>query len=255
MKKCRKFLCYMLISSLFFCTNFSPQTSQAAAKNDISVYLNGSKLKFDVQPYIKKGRTMVPFRKIFESFGVDISWNAASKTILANNSHTDIFLQINKTEALVNGFKTELDVAAEIIEGRTFVPLRFVSENTGAEVNWDGSSKTVYISYVFEKHKLGETSHYKDLEFSINNVDIVSDGKIITIVGKTNLPEKFLLIEAFDESGRYETGLISITGQQEDKYRFESNLYLTKPFKPKTIVVKTTSDANKQIKISEYNLN
>jgi hypothetical protein len=255
MKKSRKVFCYVLIFSLCACANFSIHSFAAAGENNVSVYLNGAKLKFDVEPYIKKGRTMVPFRKIFESLGVDVSWNGANKTILANNSSTDIFIQISKPQAVVNGFKTDLDVAAEIIEGRTFVPLRFVSENTGAEVNWDDNTKTVYISYVFDKYKLGETSYYRDLEFSINNVDIGSDGKIITIVGKTNLPEKFLLIEAFDESKRHETGLITITGQDGDKYRFESNLYLTKSFKPKIVVIKTTNEFNKQIKISEYNLN
>ncbi len=228
--------------------------SFAADNKSISVYLNGSKLQFDVEPYIKDGRTMVPFRKIFESLGVSMSWNAANKSISANASSTNIFIQINNKQAVVNGFKTELDVAAEIKNGRTFVPLRFVGENTGAEVIWDAKAKTVHISFLFAKHKLGDVSHYKDWEFSINSVDTSQDEKLVTIVGKTNLPDKLMIIEVFDESGRHETGFITITGQDGGKYRFESNLYLTNSFKPKSIIIKTVNESDKQVKISEYNL-
>jgi len=228
--------------------------SFAADNKSISVYLNDSKLQFDVEPYIKEGRTMVPFRKIFESLGVDISWNGANRTISASNNSTNIFIQISNKQAVVNGIKTDLDVAAEIKNGRTFVPLRFVSENTGAEVNWDSKTKTVHISYVSDVHKLGDVTRYKDLEFSINNVDVSREGKLITVVGKTNLPDKLLIIEVFDDSGRYEMGFINITGQDGSKHRFESNIYLTSSLTPKSIIIKTTNESNKPIKISEYNL-
>jgi hypothetical protein len=228
--------------------------SFAADNKSVSVYLNGSKLQFDVEPYIKDGRTMVPFRKIFESLGVDISWNGAKRTITASNSSTNIFIEINNKQAIVNGIKTELDVAAEIKNGRTFVPLRFVSENTGAEVDWDSKTRTVRITYVSNLHKLGDVTRYKDLEFSINNVDVGREGKLITIVGKTNLPNKLLMIEVFDELGRYEMGVINITGQDGAKYRFESNIYLTGSFKPKSVVIKTVNESNKPVKISEYKL-
>ncbi|KNY26541.1 stalk domain-containing protein [Pseudobacteroides cellulosolvens] len=254
MRKNRKSVSCVLILCLFIIVNI-PMFSFAADNKSISVYLNDTKLQFDVEPYIKNGRTMVPFRKIFESLGVSMSWNAANKTISANASSTNIFIQISNKQAVVNGLKTELDVAAEIKTGRTFVPLRFVSENTGAEVKWDGKAKTVHITYMLGKHKLGDVSRYKDLELSINSVDTSQDGKMVTIVGKTNLPEKLLIIEAFDDSGRHETGFITITGQDGDMYRFESNLYLTNLFRPKTIVIQTVNESDKQVKISEYTLN
>lgn len=245
---------FCLLSAFSFTTGFSSGTAQASSNNEISVFLNGTKLAFDVKPYIKNGRTMVPFRKIFESLGVDISWNAASRTILAQNYTTEIFIEISKSHAYVNGYKIGLDVAAEINNGRTFVPLRFVSENTGAEVSWDGNTRSVYISYVNNKYNLVEKSYYRDLEFSVDRLDIKEGGKQIIVYGKTNLPDRVLSIEVYDDSRKFVSSLAAITGKEGDMYIFEAVIYTTSGFSPKNVLVKTFNDYKKQVKISEYML-
>jgi len=245
--------CILIIFSFTGSFSFAVQNSYASA-DEIKVFLNGVEIKFDVAPYIKNGRTMVPFRAIFEALGVDISWNGVNRTILATNDTTEIYIEIGKAFAYVNGYKVNLDAEAEIVGGRTFVPLRFVSENAGADVSWDGARRTVYISYVNQVRDLGEKSYFRDLEFTVDGWESEADGKILKVYGKVNLENKMLMIELYDSSRKYVSGIAEITGKDGGMNLFEVNIYLNASFNPKTILVKTLGDSNKPIKISQYNL-
>lgn len=114
----------------------------------IKVVFNGKRIGFNQQPVIENGVTLVPMRTIFEELGMKVVWEADTKTITAFDIHgqTDIILVVNSNIADVNGKETELDVAPKIINGTTMVPLRFISESLGAEVNWDRESRTVTIN-------------------------------------------------------------------------------------------------------------
>lgn len=120
-----------------------------ASGNEPSVYLNGEKMTFDVNPFIENDRTLVPFRAIFEAVGADVQWDAETRTVIAarekNNETTFITLQIDLA-AFVNSEEKELDVPAKIVNDRTFVPLRFVVEALGEKVEWDGESYSVLIT-------------------------------------------------------------------------------------------------------------
>lgn len=100
----------------------------------------------DVPPTIINGRTMVPMRAIFEALGSQVQWNAASQSITATKGSIAINLQIGSTTATNNGTNVTLDVAPQIIDGRTLVPARFVSEALGAKVNWDAANRRVDIT-------------------------------------------------------------------------------------------------------------
>ena len=100
----------------------------------------------DIAPTIVNGRTLVPFRTIFEELGFNINWNGATKSITATRQGTTINLQIDNIKASVNGKTVELDVPPTIKEDRTLVPLRFVAESSGAFVDWNGEKKTIAIN-------------------------------------------------------------------------------------------------------------
>ncbi|HOQ01890.1 MAG TPA: copper amine oxidase N-terminal domain-containing protein [Acetivibrio sp.] len=123
---------------LKFTINKTSYTSKKASKN------------LEVAPYIVNGRTLVPFRTIFEELGYDIVWDDATKTITASYKGNVIKLVINNNKAIVNGKEVILDVAPEIVKSRTVVPLRFVAENSGSFVNWDPNEKSISISRVGE---------------------------------------------------------------------------------------------------------
>jgi outer membrane protein assembly factor BamB len=112
----------------------------------ISVVLNGAPVVFPGQePFIRNGRTLVPFRGLFEALGATVDWDTANRTVTGTAGTVIIKLKIGSTVATVGGREVTLDVPAEIVNGRTVVPLRFVVENLGAKVEWVAASLTVMI--------------------------------------------------------------------------------------------------------------
>ena len=102
----------------------------------------------DVAPFIKRGvnRAMMPVRFISEQLGANVYWLPETRQVKVVRDDTEIILTIGFGTALVNGKETVIDCPAEIREGRTFVPLRFISEALGATVNWNSETKTITIS-------------------------------------------------------------------------------------------------------------
>ena len=120
------------------------------AADDISVVANGAAIDFskydNVTPYIENDYTLIPVRAIAESLGLTVDWEEATRTVTAKNEKTEITLIIDSDTATVNGDTKTLGVPARITDDRTFIPLRFVSENMGADVEWDGDTKTITIT-------------------------------------------------------------------------------------------------------------
>ena len=126
----------MVLSSLTF----------VMADDGIKITINGEAKSFDVMPQIIEGRTLVPMRAIFEALGATVGWDDATKTATGKTASTEVSLTIDKKDAKVNGAVKTLDVPAQIIEGRTMVPARFVAESLGCKVDWDANTKTVIIT-------------------------------------------------------------------------------------------------------------
>lgn len=104
--------------------------------------------KLDVAPFIVNGRTLVPFRAIFEELGYSVDWDDATKTVTASYKGNVIKLTIGGSKALVDGYEVPLDIAPTIVNSNTVVPLRFVAENSGSFVDWNPEDKTISISRV-----------------------------------------------------------------------------------------------------------
>ena len=113
----------------------------------IKVMVNGKKVLFDVLPTSQNGRTLVPLRAIFEALGAEIEWDGETQTIKATKGDLSISLKIGSNNMTVNGENKELEVPAQSIDGRTLVPVRAISEAFGCDVQWDGDSSAVEITY------------------------------------------------------------------------------------------------------------
>src|SRR5690606_27949634 len=109
------------------------------------VTFNGHPVTFDVEPVNVNDRVFVPFRAIFEKMGADVAWDEATRTVTATRGDTTVQLVIGSTTARVNGQARTLDAAPFIQDGRTLVPLRFVSEAFGAEVEYDAATTAISI--------------------------------------------------------------------------------------------------------------
>ncbi len=114
--------------------------------NDITVVFNGTKVGFDASPYIENSYTMVPVRGISSLLGVQTNWNAEDKSITFTGNGLTVSLIIGQMTANVNGEDINLGVAAEIQNGRTMVPLRFISEVFDAGITWNNEKRTITIA-------------------------------------------------------------------------------------------------------------
>jgi hypothetical protein len=110
-----------------------------------SIVSTNTQFKFDTPPVIKKGRTVVPVRAITEGFGAEVGWDESTKTVTITKEDISIALVIDSNIALVNGKEITFDSKSEIMNNRTYVPLRFISETLGLNVNWDEATETIAI--------------------------------------------------------------------------------------------------------------
>ena len=115
--------------------------------NNTSVLINSQITSIDAAPTIRNSRTFVPVRFISEAFGANVEWDPVFQMVTITLGTNLIKLQVGKNYAILNGKQIALDASTFIFNSRTFVPLRFISEALGAEVAWEGSTKTVTIIY------------------------------------------------------------------------------------------------------------
>lgn len=138
MKKFMKFIAVALLTILYSVPAFAQQ-------GDISVYLNNSQMTFDTQPQIINNTAMVPLRAIFESMDYEIYWDDDTKTVTGINNENIIQLTINNLTAYKNGESISLETPPQINNSTTLVPLRFIAESANATVDWDATTRSVYI--------------------------------------------------------------------------------------------------------------
>ncbi len=138
----RKILSVLLV--LVICIAALPDM-RALAAQDVRVVLDGNPLVFDVPPQLINGRTMVPLRVIFEALGAKVYWDAETQTVTAVKGATVVELTIDSERMYSCGNMLELDSPACLVDGRTLVPARAVSEAFGMIVGWEEATQTVTI--------------------------------------------------------------------------------------------------------------
>jgi hypothetical protein len=136
----------VLILSLSLITIFSTVTF--AADKPINVVLNDSKIDFpDAQPFVDaNGRTQIPAKYIGEALGATVTWVGKEQKAVFSFGNKQLILYIGKKNYLVDGQTKQMDTTAIIKDGRTFVPAKYIAEALGANVKWDGSTKTVFVN-------------------------------------------------------------------------------------------------------------
>ncbi|KAF1083864.1 Primary amine oxidase precursor [Sporotomaculum syntrophicum] len=176
------------------------------------VFVNGEQL--NVSTANESGATLVPLRAIFQSLGANVNWDGATQTVTAAKAQTTVKLQIGSYAALVNGQPLTLLVPGKIINGNTMVPLRFVSESLGANVNWDSSTQKISISYSEPVITNNYVAPAPDVVKS-NDVLTWSDGTKYegqTINGEANGMGKITLPNGTTFAGNFEKGELNGQG-------------------------------------------
>jgi len=116
-----------------------------SAVEPVKLVINGETVECDVAPLIVDGRTLVPVRVVSENLGATVTWHGDTRTVEITRGEDELLLAIGSNVATFNGQEVTMDVAAQIVNDRTMVPVRFVAETLGVRVSWDGETRTVYI--------------------------------------------------------------------------------------------------------------
>ena len=138
----------------------------ATAANAVDLYVDLAKIETDTPPTIVDGRTLVPLRAIFEALGAEVEWDNNTRTAIGTRGNTVVSVQINSRIAYVNGEEKELDVPAQIINNRTMVPARFVSEAMGCKVTWYQTKRTAAVADKLKDQQIYVTPTGKRYHFN-----------------------------------------------------------------------------------------
>ncbi|MDP4132699.1 MAG: discoidin domain-containing protein [Bacillota bacterium] len=156
------------------------QTKEAKASSDLALYeqyvmqIGSNEMKvtkggetaktvtLDVAPYLDNGTTMIPLRGLLAEMGADIAWDGNNQSIVVNKGATKLELQVMNprvfvTDSVYGRVRYTLKGSSpKIKSSRTFIPLRFVSENLGYNIAWDQSTQTITITYSKETNAVAE---------------------------------------------------------------------------------------------------
>ncbi len=135
-----KGLIFIMLVAVF--SVYMPSITEASAVN---VEIDGTRISFDQGAILKDGRTLVPVRKIFEELDAVVNYDSKTRVITAIREDRKIVLTVGSNVVMVDNKRVTLDVPAQVLNGRTLVPLRFISEALGAEVSWEAVTRTAKI--------------------------------------------------------------------------------------------------------------
>ncbi|MBO4897619.1 MAG: WG repeat-containing protein [Clostridia bacterium] len=197
----KKIIAFFVVLAVLF-----SYTTVACADDDyptVDVYINGEKLYTDQPAIIYQDRTLVPLRAICEALKCDVDWNGETQTITIQNELTIVNATIGayqlkmKDRRAENGDgaqqETPIDVPPMIMNGRTLVPARAISEALNADVGWDPDTGTVAITMEYDAIGI----------FRGNLASVKKDGK----GGLINKKGEIVVPLVYDYVGEYDTNV------------------------------------------------
>lgn len=219
----------------------------AAAEDNIAVRVDGYELSFEENPVIADGYTMVPMRGIFEALDASVTWDEATKTVTSYKDGKKVEFIIGRNYLIKDGAKVNIPSAAMIINDRTYVPVRAVSESFDYCVNWNGDTRTVSITsdayfnetYVSDNYTLANIPPYAGEPYTVINdnepyftdedISLEDDyeyyGRLDTY-GRCTQAFAKLSKSTMPSEERGSIGMIKPTGWHTVKYDFINGKYL-----------------------------
>ena len=168
----------------------------------VTVKVDGIVLSIeDQQPIITENTTLIPLRAIFEALDAEVEWDDAARTVTAKKGESNIEMKIGESVYKVNGEEKELEVPSRIMNNRTLVPLRVVSESLDCKVDWDSEKYIVDVSTPEHQAVVAEADRIRAIEPDI-------DGSYKTVDG-VRLPIKMYLS---DNEELKKTAILAIHG-------------------------------------------
>ena len=112
----------------------------------VKIRIDDNLVSFEDQyPVIRDDRTLIPVRGLLEALGAKVDWNDKTKCAIVTKDGKEITMPIGINEAYIDGQTVPVEVCAQLINGRTMVPLRFITDNFDIQIDWEAESRTVNI--------------------------------------------------------------------------------------------------------------
>lgn len=210
-----------------------------ASVQPISVVVNGSKIAFsDAQPFVDgNGRTQTPAKYIGEALGATVEWDGKAQKAIFTFGSKELVLFIGKNYYEVDGQTKQMDTTAMLKDGRTFVPAKYIAETFGANVNWDGKTKTVYVDRTLST-QVEEGKDVADGTVVSNQSELI---EVLRLATDMLQPTVVLKLNNF-ESSDYDL---------ENLGQYKSNLYVGYDIRIDTLTNNNVADAIVTITYSE----
>ena len=165
----------------------------ALADNNVKVYVNDTEMVTDAPIIIENNRTLVPVRAILEYLDYNVDWDGDAQKVTIAKDETTLHLTIGDTQAtrdiIYNGnthsYKNPLEVAPQIINDSTYIPLSDVANAFRLNITWDGDNREVHIT----QYKKGDLTPL--IEFGIISDDDLNKGEYITTQEALNTIKNF----------------------------------------------------------------
>ena len=165
----------------------------ALADNDVKVYVNDTEMITDAPIIIENNRTLVPVRAILEYLDYNVDWDGATQKVTIAKDETTLNLIIGDTQATrdiiykgnTHSYKNPLEVAPQIINDSTYIPLSDVANAFRLNITWDGDNREVHIT----QYKKGDLTPL--IEFGIISDDDLNKGEYITTQEALNTIKNF----------------------------------------------------------------
>lgn len=191
----------------------------------------------------KNGHTLIAFRELFDMLNIDVDWNGAKRIITAQNGDIILSINIDSSEATVNGEQQSMPTNIEIIDGSTYIPLRFVCETFGMDVEWVLSNKEILVTKgdgeylllddVMNEDNIKIMGYDEALKIAISNDEGIKKADENLLIAEKQLQESKNKLTSYLLGGSSE--IISYLGEKETIYRAEQSI-LTKKDNKKIMI-------------------
>ncbi len=143
----RKYIVAVLIAWICVVLSIPAMALQnnTIALNDVKVFFNGNRYLNQEAFYVHNNKLLAPMREVFEELGASVYWQQYNNTVIAQTNNDKISIDLNTMEIKVNGQLKKLGTKPEVINNRTYLPLRFVAESFNYTVDWNGRERVVSI--------------------------------------------------------------------------------------------------------------
>lgn len=223
--------------------------SSFASSTSYKISISGSSASYD--GVAVSGRVLIPVKAIESFNGIKMNWNSTTKQLKLQKGDSTVLLTTGKNVALINNKSVSLDVPVTIINGRTLVPIRFISEALNYNVELNPSAKLITIS---DRANAVLTENYKSDNLAISRIaalqfPVNSSGLPMLTADDEGLNSTYYFPEGKSDSYLLQTADLvyyyEIKGGQA-KLIWESNLDTTKKSAAKDITGLFGYQADKQ---------